>query len=83
MEDAGLAEAERGAVVARLGAAAAGLDPDQPDLLVVDEPGEQAGRVRPAADTGHGQVGSRPSASMIWARASSPMTRWNSRTMSG
>ena len=38
-------------MVARLGAAATGFDPDQPDLLVVHEPGEQAGGVRPAADT--------------------------------
>ena len=71
-------------MVAWLGAAAAGLDPDQPDLLVVDEPGEQADRVRPAADTGrHGQVGE-PSLGLhdLGAGHSSPMTRWNSRTMS-
>ena len=44
-------------MVARPRAAAAGLDPDQADRLVVDEGGEQPGRVRPAADAGHGQVG--------------------------
>jgi hypothetical protein len=57
VEDAGLAEAERGAVVTGLGAATAGFDPDEADRLVVDEAGEQPGRVRSPADAGHGQVG--------------------------
>ena len=71
MEDPGLAEAEGGAVVAGVGAAAAGFDPDQPDAF--DPPPTQA----------TARSGSRPSASRNWARASSPMTRWNSLTMSG
>ena len=83
MEDPGLAEAEGGAVVAGLGAAAAGLDPDQPDGVVVDEAGEQPGGVGPAPTQATARSGSRPSAWRTWARASSPMTRWNSRTMSG
>ena len=56
------------------------LDADQLDLGVVEEAGEDADRVRAAADAGDHAVGSRPSRSSIWARASSPIVRWSSRT---
>ena len=57
VEHAGLAVAERGGVVAGLRAAAAGLDADELDLVVLDERIEHAGRVAAAADAGDDRIG--------------------------
>ena len=61
-----------------------GLEADQPDAAVVDEPVEDAHRVGAAADAGAGR---RPAAARrgrgTCARASMPMMRWKSRTISG
>ena len=59
------------------------LDADELDALVVDEGREDPDRVRAPADAGDDGSGSRPSCSRICARASSPMTRWKSRTIVG
>ena len=57
VQDAGLAVAERGGVVAGLRAAAAGFDADEGDFFVFDERIEHAGRVAAAADAGDDRVG--------------------------
>ena len=73
--DAGHAVADRGA--------AGRLDADERGVGV-DEPGEDPGRVRPAADARDDDVGvAAASSARHCARASSPMTRWNSRTIHG
>ena len=56
VEDAGLAVAERGGVVAGFRAAAAGFDADERDLFVLDERIEHAGRVAAAADAGDDRI---------------------------
>ena len=75
VEDAGAtgAEARR----------AGGLDADEPHLLVVEEAGEHADRVRAAADAGDDASGSRPSAARTCSRDSRPITACSSRTISG
>jgi hypothetical protein len=50
VQDAGLAEGERGAVPAELRTDPARLDTEQPHARRSDERGEDADRVRPAAD---------------------------------
>ena len=61
---------------------AAGLDADQADRLVVDERVEHPDRVAAAADAGDDRI--RQTAGELGsARASRPMTDWNSRTISG
>src|SRR5829696_3009492 len=50
---------------------------------VVAGPGAAAAGLDPPPTQATARSGRRPSAARIWARASSPMTRWNSRTISG
>ena len=57
VQDAGLALAQRGGVLAFVVAAAAGFDADQFDAGVADERIEHAGRVAAAADAGDDDVG--------------------------
>ena len=67
-----------------LDAVAAGLEADQAHAVVGDERVEHADRVGAAADAGAGPrraAGRRARASA--ARASTPMTRWKSRTIAG
>jgi hypothetical protein len=83
-----LQDAERTAVKARrvlLGndAVAAGLDAAHADRGIVEEGIEQADGIGAAADAGEEQIGQAPSFSRICARASSPMTRWKLRTITG
>ena len=70
-------------VIAGRNAAAAGFDADEPHARVVDERVEQAHRVAAAADAGDDDVRQPPGAARICARASWPITDWNSRTISG
>ena len=84
MQDARRAAGEARGVVARRDAAAAGLDADQPHARVVDERVEDAHRVAAAADAGDDEVGQPAGARRgSAARASWPITDWNSRTISG
>ena len=60
-----------------------GLDADEPHVLVVEEAGEEADRVRAAADAGDDRVREAVVRLEHLCRASRPMTACNSRTMLG
>ena len=64
------------------GGAARRLDADEVGRGV-DEAGEEPDRVRPTADAGDDDVGIPAEPLPALLRASSPMTRWNSRTIHG
>ena len=71
-------------VFAERGAAAAGFDADQLHGGVVEEGVEERRwHCEPPPTQAMRRSGRRPSFSRIWRRASSPMTRWKSRTMIG
>jgi hypothetical protein len=78
-----VAERERRAVAGRVEPVPPRPRPDELDRRVVDEGREDAHGVRAAADARDDAAGSRPHASSIWARASSPMIRCRSRTSAG
>ena len=70
-------------VPAGLDAVAAGLHADQPDAGIIQEGVEDADGVGPAADAGHHRVGQPAGHASTCARASRPMMRCKSRTISG
>ena len=80
---AGGAALHGGGMVALVAAATAGFDADERDARVVNERGKDADGVAAAVDAGNDGIGQAPARSWIWARASRPMTRWNSRTIWG
>ena len=63
--------------------APAGLAADQADRLVRDELMEDPDGVGTAADAGDHCVRQPPGGAITCARASTPITRWKSRTISG
>jgi len=70
-------------MVAQTRAAPAGLNADQPDLLVGNELVKRADGVRPPPTQAMTAVGSRPSLSRICCFISMLIMRWKSRTMVG
>ena len=57
MQHTGLAEGERGGVVADLVRASACFDAVEFDVFIIDERIKDAGRIRPAADAGDDGIG--------------------------
>ena len=83
VQDAGLAGGEGGRVLAGLDAVSGGLAADEPYAGVGDEGVEEADGVGAAADAGDRGVGQPAGPLQELRRASTPMTRWKSRTIAG
>ena len=84
MEDAGHAPGDGGAVAARLQPVAAGFDADRAWRRVSMKPAKVPMALLPPPTQATTYSGSAPPRiSRHWARASSPTTRWNSRTIHG
>ena len=83
MQHARAAAGDRRGVPAGVDAVAAGLEADQPHAVVGTKAVKMPIALEPPPTQARTASGSRPSRSSTCSRASSPITRWKSRTIAG